>query len=291
MNKFSKALQKAEEEKQRAKAAHISPGAEVPPSLGPVSGPTSDMSVPQSTTPSAQSSGRFVIKGAAINPRIIAYHDPRSRISEQYRVLRTNLKTLKKNSLKVILISSSIESEGKTVTALNLAFTLAQDATKKILLIDGDLRKGKVGCYLGLKKKLQGLCDVIENRCTLEDVIVETPYKNLHILPGNMTNKLDNAAELLGSQVFKKILADIREEYDCVIIDSPPIIPVTDACVLGAQVDGVIMAVQAGRTPRATVLHAQTLFEQAQVPLLGYILTSVEYISPGYRDYYYYSYN
>ena len=288
MNKFGKALEKLAREKKENKKISVLKTSNKDGAVTHSAGGYQEVTAPLRMNVTTI---KTVVDSHKVDPCIIALHDPRSHISEQYRVLRTNLKSLRKKSVKTILITSSVEGEGKTVSSLNFAFTLAHDKTKKILLLNADMRKSKVGYYLGLKKTRFGFKDFLAGDVALDDVLVSTEFENLHILPGNVGKNLHNASELLGSQEMKKILASARDEYDYVIIDSPPIIPVTDAAVLGSQVDGVLLTFQAEKTQRNTIQHAQHLLEQAQINILGYIMTSVRYLSPGYRDYYYYSYN
>ncbi len=284
MNKFGKALEKIAREKKDSKKNTVFKS-QRKARQDEISNTTSYLNMNQPKI--SVTSIKTIVDSNKVAPCITALHDPRSHISEQYRVLRTNLKSLRKKSIKTILVTSSLEGEGKTVTALNFAFTLAQDKTKKILLLDADMRRSKVGYYLGLKKKRFGFKDFLEGEVSIDDVMVSTEFENLHILPGNVGKNLHNASELLGSVEMKKIIAFARDEYDYVVIDAPPIIPVTDAAVLGTQVDGVIMVFQAEKTQRNTIRHAQNLLEQAQTNILGYVMTNVRYISPGYRDYYY----
>ena len=216
-----------------------------------------------------------------IDPRIVAFHEPTAPVSEQYKILRTNIQSLNvKRNLKTFVISSAMHGEGKTITATNLAFVLAEDLNaKSVLLVDADLRKGKVSRLLGLGTRL-GLSELLSNGTHLEDTLVDIGIKNLTILPTGKFPK--NPAELLGSSKMKEILAGLREKFDIILMDAPPIINVTDPGVLGAQSDGLFFVVQAGRTQRGSVRHAENLLAQAHAKILGYILTNVEYHLPEY---------
>lgn len=226
----------------------------------------------------------FIVKktvDSKIDPRIVAFYDPQSPVTEQYRTLRTNIQALSKDKpVKVITISSAIHGEGKTITAINLAVSMAQDLGKKeILLVDGDLRRARITKYLGIKTNL-GLADLIGNGSAVDDALLNIGIDNLTILPAGKIPR--NPAELLGSQKMKSFVAQIRARYDYVIIDTPPIIPVTDAGLVGAHTDGVIMVIQANRTQKGVVKHGQNLLRQAHAKMLGYILTNIQYHIPAY---------
>ena len=210
------------------------------------------------------------VEGSQIDPHIVTYFEPKSPVAEQYRILRTNIQSLNaKKPPKVITISSSIHNEGKTVTSINLAIAMAHDLNnKKILLIDSDLRKGRVARYLGIKVEF-GLSDLLTNGVALEDTLLNIGINNLVVMAAGKVPH--NPAELLGSNRMKDIVQALRDKFDYIILDSPPIIPLTDPGVIGAISDGVIMVVQAGRTQRGIVKHAEDLLSQAQAKILGYI--------------------
>ena len=217
-----------------------------------------------------------------IDPRIITFFDPVSPVTEQYRSLRTNLQALSsKRPIKAITISSSIHGEGKTITSLNLAVSMANDLDKKsILIVDADLRRNRVSKYLGINSEI-GLSDLLSNGSKVDDALLNIAgVKNLTVLPAGKVPH--NSAELLGSTKMKNLLGYLKSKYDFIIFDAPPIIPVTDAGVLGAQTDGIVLVIQANRTQKGVVEHSNTLLKQAQAKLLGYILTNIQYHIPAY---------
>ncbi len=227
------------------------------------------------------------IEGLNIDPHIVLHSDPHSPISEQYKILRTNLQSLSNGNkpVKSFIISSAIHGEGKTVTAINLAIALATDLAKKsVILIDADLRKSKITKYLGIDTEV-GLSEYLTDGLTLDSVLLNTGIENLTLLPAGKTPH--NPAELLGSFRMKELLGILKPKFDFIIFDTPPVIPVTDPGVIGSQVDGVVMVIQAGRTQRGVVQHAASLLNQARAKLLGYIMTSVEFHLPHYLYKYY----
>jgi len=216
-----------------------------------------------------------------IDSSIVTYFDSKALITEQYKILRTNILSMNKGKPpKTMVVTSALHSEGKTVTALNLAVSLAQAIHKpRVLLIDGDLRRGRLGSYLGVGNKL-GLSEVLVGKTNVNDTLFHLDIENLtYMMSGEVP---DNPAELLSSDDMKEFVNSIRARFDFVLIDTPPIISVTDASILGAFVDGVLMVIQAGRTQRGIVKRAEELLEQSHSKILGHVLTNIEYHLPEY---------
>lgn len=164
-------------------------------------------------------------------------HHPRL---ESYRVLRTNLEFLDPDlDHKVYVVSSALPGEGKTTTCVNLALTLANDG-QRVLLIEADLRRPRAADYLSLLSTV-GVTTVLLGELTLADA-VQSPYDNLDFLGAGAIPP--NPAELLGSPGMQKLLAEARSNYDIVLIDAPPLLPVTDAALLAVESDGVLIVVK-----------------------------------------------
>ena len=215
-----------------------------------------------------------------IDKHLITYYQPKGAIAEQYRTLRTNLKRInKENPVKVVLVTSSIHNEGKSTTSANLAVAMTYEKEKKILLIDADMRKGRIHELFGMLN-LKGLSNYLENEATADDIIKKTPIAGLEVVTCGFIPT--SPSELLGSRRMVDFLEKVREEYDFVIIDAPPVIPLTDAAVMGTSVDGVVIVAQAGRTKREVVKQTELLLAQAGCNVLGFILTNVEYYIPSY---------
>lgn len=214
------------------------------------------------------------IDSSDIDPSVVAYFDPNSNISEQYRSLRTNI--LLNNSsrpLKTMVVCSSLEGEGKTTTAVNLAITMTGDLEKSILLVDCDLRAGTIHQLLSVKPSV-GLSDVLAGAAEPELALYQTKVNNLTVLPrGEIPS---NPSELLSSRKMRVLLEELKSKFDYIILDSPPIIPLTDACVISSQVDGVIFVVQAHRTPRRLVKQAQNMLVHVHAKIMGLVFTQME---------------
>lgn len=233
---------------------------------------------------SAEVKYEFIAKKTAdsnIDPRIVAFYDLQSPVTEQYRTLRTNIQALSAaKPIKTITITSATHGEGKTITAINLAISMARDLDKKsVLLIDADMRRAKISKYLGIKTEI-GLADIITNGSNIDEALLNIGIDNLTLLPAGKIPQ--NPAELLGSAKLKNLISVLKAKYDYIIFDTPPIVPVTDAGLLGSQTDGTIMVIQANRTQKGVVKHAELILKQAQAKLIGYILTNIQYHIPAY---------
>ncbi len=221
------------------------------------------------------------INDSNIDPRLITYFDPKSVISEQYKILTTNLMSLNKGKPpKTIAITSSIGSEGKTITSLNLAITMSQATRKpRIILIDADMRKGQLVKYLGVPAHI-GLSEYLSGKAELSDVVFNIDIDHLSFISSGVVPA--NPAELLASERMRDLITFLRGKYDFVLIDTPPVIPVTDSVIIGSNVEGVLMVIQAGRTQRGMVERSTELLNQAHANIVGHVLTSIEYFVPEY---------
>lgn len=240
--------------------------------------------------------------GTGIDRRVVTYFDYSSPVAEQYRVLRTHIKShlsKKKNQggsllektqsgSKVITITSALAGEGKSVTSVNLAVAMAHDLDSKVLIVDCDLRNGITHRLLNMESG-PGLTEVLSKGIHYSEAVRATAVKNLFIIPrGKLPS---NPSELLGSQRMRALIEQLKTEpLTYVIIDTPPLCPFTDAVVLGAYTHGVVMVVQAHRTQEKVVKKAKELLEKAQVNLLGFVLTQSDYYIPDIYGYYYYRY-
>lgn len=237
---------------------------------------------------------------SGIDPRVVAYFSHSSPVSEQYRILRTNIKSsLKKLSIpnkgaltrnitnsNMFTISSALHNEGKTVTAVNLAMALASDLESKVLLVDCDLRNGALHKLLNVNFA-PGLSDILSGDFDWPVALHPTVRKNLFVIPRGKSPA--NPSELLGSKKMRSVLQKLKtESFTHVILDTPPLIPFTDARVLGLQTEGVIIVVQAQRTKAHIVEKAKELLEQAHNKFLGFILTKTDHRTPDFCGYYYY---
>ncbi len=233
----------------------------------------------------ATRAGGFVsydISPARVEPHLIAVSQPRSAYTEQYRSLRTRiLEAGERMQMRAFVISSVGVAEGKTLTALNLAWLLAQTEGVRALLIDSDLRRPCATDYLGIEAKM-GLSEVLGGQLRLEDAIVRLEPAGLHLLPGGRPR--DDVAELLSGPSYARILSEVRRMFDYIIIDAPPLGIFTDANVLMSKADGGLLVVRAGKTRYAAV--DKLLEQMPKDRLLGVVLNRTDE-QPDAASYYY----
>ena len=209
---------------------------------------------------------------------LIPHTDARSPISEAYRAFRTSLLLASASSPKVIVITSSFAREGKTTTSVNLATVLAQMG-KPVLLLDADLRRPRLQKVFQGKMNL-GLVNYLAANIPLDDIIQPTEVPNLSVvLSGPIP---PNPSELLASDRMKHLIEEVRGKFAYVIFDSPPVLAVTDAIVLAASADGVVLCVHGGKTPRDLVQRSAERLRQANIPVLGAILNNLDLHQYGY---------
>ncbi|MDC3423495.1 CpsD/CapB family tyrosine-protein kinase [Aquibacillus sp. 3ASR75-11] len=216
---------------------------------------------------------------------LIAKQNPRSPISEQYRTIRTNLQfSSVDNEMKSILITSSGPAEGKSSTVGNLAIVFAQQG-KKVLLIDGDLRKPTLHYTFRVDNR-KGLSSVLIGENALEESITASDVPNLDLLSCGPIPP--NPSELLGSKAMEKMLSHASELYDVILIDTPPVLAVTDAQILANLCDGALLVVRSKKTEKEAAQKARDLLMPAKAKLLGAILNDRE---QKHSSYYYYGTN
>ncbi len=220
---------------------------------------------------------------------LIAEKEPMSPFSEAYRSARTSILFSSPDTQPAtIMVTSAGPEEGKTTTATNLAITMAH-AGNRTLLIDADLRKPRIHQVFGIKHTL-GLSNLLADSTDIAASLHKTEIANLMVMTSGPIPP--NPSELLGSQRMKKLLIALRENFEKVIIDCPPIISVADASILATQVDGVVIVVKAGRTSRVILRRAKKKLEDVRGRIFGVILNAVDVRKSSYyySPVYYYSY-
>ena len=202
----------------------------------------------------------------------ISFSRDHSPIAESFRALRTNLQFLSvDNPPRVIVITSSVPGEGKSTTAINLALSLAE-AGNRVALVDGDLRRPAIHKYLGLVGTV-GFSTVLSGGTSLADALQPTSFDGLTVLAAGV--RPPNPSELLGSRAAKALLDELRADFDFVIVDSAPLLAVTDAAILSAAAAGAFMVVRFGSTKRDQLAHSvQTLADVGREPM-GVVFTLV----------------
>jgi succinoglycan biosynthesis transport protein ExoP len=211
---------------------------------------------------------------------------PQSQMAESYRALRTSLLLSNLGAPpKVIMVTSSRPQEGKTTTSINTAIVLAQKGVR-VLLVDADLRRPSVHKTLGMGPR-SGLSNVLTGSATIQQTITTSPIlPNLFIMPAGTPPP--NPAELLASANMRDLLAELRELYDHIVIDTPPTLSVTDAVVLSPRADATILVIRSGQTTKQALVRARDILRQVNAHVAGVLLNAVDLTSPDY--YYYYEY-
>jgi len=205
---------------------------------------------------------------ARLNPLLIAGLAPKSLAAEQYRQLRTRLSHAEgATALRTILVTSPQKSEGKSITAANLALTMAQELQRRVVLVEADLRKPSLQQMFGLPAG-PGLADFLAGACELRDALKYLPEHHLTVMPAGAMPT--NPAELLGSTAMRRLLDQLRSRFDRVILDTPPVLPLADVAVLAPLVDGTLLVVRAGVTPKPAIENALRAFDSSR--LLGVVL-------------------
>jgi capsular exopolysaccharide synthesis family protein len=218
--------------------------------------------------------------------QIVTLTAPRSPAAEAFRALRTNIQFANPGeSVRSLLITSAGPLEGKTMTAANLAVSLAQD-DRQVILVDTDLRKPRLHRIFEVLKE-PGFTDlVVDEKGSFEDCVKPTSVANLRVLPCGTVPP--NPAELLGSPRAAQVMEQLKEQADLVIYDSPPAATVTDAVVMASRVDAVLQVVWAGGTRRDLVRQGRAVLEKVGAHILGPVLNRVSLSDLGYYSYYYY---
>jgi succinoglycan biosynthesis transport protein ExoP len=222
---------------------------------------------------------------SAVDKPLIVQDDPRSVRAEAFRTLRTNLQFLNiEQGPKSFVVTSSMPSEGKTTTAANLAIALA-DSGAHVVLVDADMRRPKLAIYMGLEGAV-GLSDVLIGRTELTDALQPWGRGTLAVLPAGAIPP--NPSELLGSRAMASLIDNLEKEFDVVILDLPPLLPVTDAAVVSKITRGTLLVVAAGRTRKGELAGAVAALENVDASASGIILTMLPSKGPdayGYGRY------
>lgn len=213
--------------------------------------------------------------------RFLIWSNENFFLREAYKAARTNIlfSLTGKEGCNVVAVTSADQGEGKSITAANLAMSFA-DMGKRVLLVDCDLRRPKVGRLLGLSAE-QGLTDVLIRRTALQDVIL--PYRAGKPLRALTSGRIPpNPSELLASGGMAALLNILKAHYDFIVLDTPPLEAVTDAAVLAPLVDGYVFVVRAGESDRRSVRHALEQLSYANAHILGTVLNGTSASGGGY---------
>jgi len=234
-------------------------------------------------------SGTFMNKDKTKKLRsLLAYYSSESTMATEFRRIFANIRVHNSGKeVKTLLITSSTLGEGKSTIASLLAVTVAQRYNRKVLLLDADLRRATIHHHFCLNRT-QGLTELLEGESQLRDIIKASDLENLKIITAG--RHTDKPAELLDEPRFKQLIDELRFYHDLLIIDSAPVVPVSDAIILGQQADGVVLVVKAGKTQREVVKRACELLQGSNFRVIGVIMNNMKEMLPYYYNYKYYGY-
>ena len=218
---------------------------------------------------------------------LIAHNRPKSESAESYRALRTSILLSSFGTApKVIVTTSGLPQEGKTTTSANTAIVLAQRGGR-VLLVEADMRRPALSRLLNMKKHA-GLSDLLAGIISMDQAIVPSPtVPNLDLIVAGTPPP--NPAELLGSPTMKACLAQWRERYDHIVIDTPPVLTVTDAVLLSTEADAVLLVIRAGQTAQPALRRTRDLLNLVNARVVGVVVNALDLHANGYRYYNSYS--
>ena len=205
-----------------------------------------------------------------VDDHIISFHHPLSGLTENFKQIKLVIQNMMpEGDNKIIMFTSARRGEGKTTASLNFAAAVAQDARKRVIVVDADMREPKVHTLLGMNMR-QGFGDLITSDAPIESVVVSTPVPGLSaILCGDVP---PNPGEFFGTERASQIFTELKAKYDCIVVDTPPVLPVVDTIHMAAFADGVVLIVEAARTNRRKIQRAVQLLNNANAPVMGFLL-------------------
>lgn len=219
------------------------------------------------------------------SPLLLTHYDRGGPIAEEYRALRTNLLAQRHDQRFCYAVSSALAGEGKTVTTLNLALVMAERQDYRTVVADFDLRRGRLARLLNVKA-CPGVAEVLRGSAELEDVVQPTAYPNLFVIAAGQA-RAGEVGELVIRPDLERMVQSLRQRYDYVLLDTPPMNLVAETGMIGRAAGELLMVVRLHKTPRESVERAIRLLQAANIKIGGLVLTQRRYFSPSYHYKYY----
>lgn len=274
MSRIEEALEKAAKMRVNESAPR--------PSSGTLA-PLTKAAVPEHVYPQLKQSEKLKVK----NPLVVSVTSPQTSVAEEYRKLKSLLVKVTKSDKfnNTLMVTSAIAGEGKSLTALNLAVSLAQEFDHTVLLVDADLRKPSIHKYLGFEPKV-GLSECLMNGVDVGSALVKTGIGKLTILPHG--RKIDNPGELFSSSKMKNLLTELKNRYPdrYIIVDTPPVLLFAETHSLSTIVDGIVFVVKEGATSLPEVNDALAALDRKKVLGIVYNQAVNQSLNSHYHDYY-----
>jgi capsular exopolysaccharide synthesis family protein len=229
---------------------------------------------PKHSNGSASPEDFVVLVDESVDPRVVAYHDPQSEAAERFRAFRTTLlATLQDRRPRILTVTSSLENEGKSISAVNLGITLADLPNTRVCVVDGDLRKPTLHRLFSVREDpgvAEHLLDGVEPARLVRTVCLGT----MDVVPAGFEAR--RAVDLLGSHRFRDFLAFLRSKYDYVLVDTPPTAAFSDSMVIGGATDGTLLIARLHFTPRAVIEQTIERIRQSGGKVLGAFLVGAD---------------
>ena len=207
---------------------------------------------------------------------------------ESFKSLRTNLNFIAATEkMNTIILTSAIPGEGKSNTAINLAISLAED-NKSVVVVDCDLRKPSLNRYLKLGHNFKGVTDILTGNATVEDALIRFEDLKINVLVAGAVPP--NPSEMLSAEPMEQLIADLKNSFDYVLLDTPPVSVVTDAAILGKYADGAVLCVRSNYAPKETVQLAKERLTNVGIRILGVVLTGFDAKKDSKQSAYSYTY-
>ncbi|QUG40583.1 CpsD/CapB family tyrosine-protein kinase [Psychrobacillus sp. INOP01] len=215
--------------------------------------------------------------------KLVVLTNPKSVVSEQFRTTRTNINFSKPDGeLSTLLVTSSLQAEGKSTVSANLACLFAQEG-KKVVLIDADMRKPTVHYTFHLTNTI-GLSNLLTKKIDVTEAVKETDIENLKIITSGPIPP--NPADLLSAKSMEEVIVELKKEFDLILFDAPPVLSVTDAQILANKSDGTILVISAGSTDKESAVKAKELLLASKAKIIGTVMNNFKLE----KDHYYYQY-
>lgn len=222
------------------------------------------------------------------NASIFDMFDAESPIATEMRRLYSNIQnSIRRKSMKSFMITSANRGEGKSTVASHLALTVARFKDKKSLIVDADLRRPRIHQVFDVPKA-PGLFECLQDNVDPLEVVKDTKIENLKVIPSGKT--IRSPAHLFEREVLSEIFEKIKFYYDIVIVDSAPVVPVSDPMLISGAVDGVVLVLLAGRTPQSVATRAKNILMNANANIIGAVVNNLSEVLPYYYDYKYYGF-